>query len=208
MAILISEKAPDFVAKAVLADNSIDSDFRLSSMHGKYIVLFFYPLDFSFVCPTEILAFDEQIEAFKSRDAEIVGVSVDSVYSHLAWKKTPVTRGGIGAIRFPLVSDLKKEISLSYGVLAGDGAALRSLFLIDRNGFVRHAVHNDPALGRSVTETLRMLDAVRFYDQHGRLCPADWQQGDDGVKPTTDGAIDFLSRFARKKSADGQEPQV
>jgi peroxiredoxin (alkyl hydroperoxide reductase subunit C) len=203
---LILEKAPDFVATAVTADNRIETDFRLSSIQGKYIVLFFYPLDFSFVCPTEILAFDERLEAFQSRDAEIIGVSVDSAYSHLAWKKTPITRGGIGPIRYLLVSDFKKEISQSYGVLAKDGAALRSLFLIDRNGLVRHAVYNDPALGRSVSETLRMLDAVRFYDKHGKLCPADWQEGDDGVKPTADGAIDFLSKFARKERANRQEP--
>jgi len=197
---LISEKAPDFVAPAVTPDNSIENDFRLSSLQGKYVVLFFYPFDFSFVCPSEILAFDERLDEFKSRGAEIVAVSIDSVYTHLAWKKTPTTKGGIGLVRYPLVSDLKREIAQSYGVLTSEGVALRGLFLIDREGVVRHAVINDPTLGRSVSETLRMLDALRFHEKHGKLCPADWQNGDEGVTPTEEGAIDYLSRFARKKA--------
>jgi peroxiredoxin (alkyl hydroperoxide reductase subunit C) len=196
---LISDKAPDFVAPAVMPDNSIESALSLSSLQGKYVVLFFYPFDFSFVCPSEILAFDEQLEEFQSREAEIVAVSTDSVYTHLAWKKTPTTKGGIGQVRYPLVSDLKKEIAQSYGVLTSDGVALRGLFIIDRKGLVRHAVFNDPALGRSVGETLRMLDAIRFHEKHGKLCPADWQDGDEGVTPDDRGVIDYLSKFSRKK---------
>lgn len=199
MPCLISEKAPDFVAPAVMPDNSIENAFCLSSLQGKHVVLFFYPFDFSFVCPSEILAFDERLEEFQSRGAEIVAVSTDSVYTHLAWKKTPTTKGGIGLIHYPLVSDLKKEIAQSYGVLTREGVALRGLFLIDRKGVVRHVVFNDPALGRSVSETLRMLDAIRFHEKHGKLCPADWQNGDGGVMPNEDGAIDYLSRFAKKK---------
>ena len=199
---MISEKAPDFLAQAVMPDNAIERLFRLSSFEGKYVVLFFYPLDFSFVCPSEILAFDEQLEDFQSRDAEIVGISIDSVHTHLAWKKTPIEKGGIGSIRFPLVSDVNKDIARSYGVLSRDGVALRGLFLIDRNGIIRHAVLNDPALGRSVAETLRMLDALRFHDKHGKLCPADWQEGDGGLTSTAESVIDYISKFAKKKSAD------
>jgi len=198
---MISEKAPDFVAQAVMPDNRIEKLFRLSSFEGKYVVLFFYPLDFSFVCPSEVLAFDEQLEEFQSRDAEIVGISIDSVYTHLAWKKTPTEKGGIGSIRFPLVSDINKDIARSYGVLNSDGVALRGLFLLDRKGIIRHAVLNDPALGRSVAETLRMLDALRFHDKHGKLCPADWQEGDGGLTSTAESVIDYISKFAKKKSA-------
>jgi peroxiredoxin (alkyl hydroperoxide reductase subunit C) len=204
---LISKKAPGFVASAAMADNSIKTDFTLSSLEGKYVVLFFYPLDFTFVCPSEILAFDEELKAFQSRDAEIVGVSVDSAHTHLAWKKTPVDKGGIGPIRYPLVSDLNKEIAQSYGVLTDEGIALRGLFLIDRQGIIRHAVCNDPALGRSVSETLRVLDALRFHEKHGRLCPANWQEGDEGMAPNADGVIDYLSKFARNKPAGSQKPK-
>ncbi len=190
-----------------MADNSIKSDFTLSSLEGKYVVLFFYPLDFTFVCPSEILAFNEEVTTFHSRGAEIVGVSVDSAYTHLAWKRTPVDKGGIGPIRYPLVSDLNKAIARSYGVLAEEGVALRGLFLMDRQGIIRHAVCNDPALGRSVAETLRMLDALRFHEKHGRLCPANWQEGDEGMVPTSDGAIDYLSKFARNRITGSQKPQ-
>ena len=163
-----------------MPDNSIEANFRLSLLEGKYVVLFFYPYDFSFVCPSEILAFDENLEEFQSREAEIVAISTDSVYTHLAWKKTPPARGGIGLVRFPLVADIKKEVAQSYGVLIREGVAIRGLFLIDRKGVIRHSVYNDPALGRSITETLRMLDALRFHEKHGKLCPADWQSGDGG----------------------------
>lgn len=197
MSTLVTKPAPDFTANAVLADNSIDETFSLSSLRGKYVILFFYPLDFTFVCPTEILAFDEKLEEFKKRNAEVVGVSVDSQYTHLAWKKTPTDNGGIGPIRYPLVADLKKEIARDYGVLFEDEVALRGLFLIDREGIIRHAVINDLPLGRNVAEALRMLDALRFHEEKGDVCPANWNEGDEGMNATPDGVVDFLSKYSR-----------
>ncbi len=197
MSTLVTKPAPDFTANAVLADNTIDEEFTLSSMRGKYVVLFFYPLDFTFVCPTEILAFDEALDDFRARNAEIVGVSVDSQYTHLAWKKTPTDNGGIGPIRYPLVADLKKEIARDYGVLFDDEVALRGLFLIDREGIVRHSVINDLPLGRNVGEALRMLDALRFHEEKGDVCPANWHEGDDGMDASPDGVVDYLSKFAK-----------
>ena len=198
MSHLIAKESPDFTASAVMEDDRVESRFNLSSLRGKYVILFFYPLDFTFVCPSEILAFDEKLKEFKSRDAEVVGVSVDSVYTHLAWKRTPVDQGGIGPIRYPLVSDLKRDIARSYGVLTDDEVALRGLFLIDRQGIIRHAVLNDLPLGRSVPEALRMLDALRFHDEHGQVCPANWQKGQEGMKPTRQGVVDYLSKYAKK----------
>jgi peroxiredoxin (alkyl hydroperoxide reductase subunit C) len=180
-----------------MADNNIEPRFSLSSLRGKYVILFFYPLDFTFVCPTEILAFDEKLDEIKSRNAEVIGVSVDSAYTHLAWKKTPIDKGGIGPIRYPLVSDLKKGISRDYGVLMEDGVALRGLFLIDREGVIRHAVLNDLPLGRSVAEAMRMLDALRFFEEKGRLCPANWEKGNEGMEGSASGVIDYLSKFSK-----------
>lgn len=201
MSNLITREAPGFTAKAVLGDNSIVEDFSLSSLRGKYVILFFYPLDFTFVCPSEILAFDENLHEFTSRNAEVIGVSVDSVYTHLAWKKTPVEKGGIGPIKYALVSDLKREIARSYGVLFDDEVALRGLFLIDRQGIVRHAVFNDLSLGRSTREALRMLDALRFFDEKGQLCPANWEKGKDGMEGSTAGVVDYLSKYAKKSES-------
>jgi peroxiredoxin (alkyl hydroperoxide reductase subunit C) len=195
---LIAKEAPNFAAETVMGDNSIESEFTLSTFRGKYIILFFYPFDFSFVCPTEILAFDEKLEEFKNRDAEVIGVSVDSFYTHLAWKKTPVEKGGIGSIKYPLVSDLKRTISNAYGVLQEDEVALRALFLIDREGIVRHAVLNDTSLGRNVNEALRMLDALRHHDEHGKLCPANWEKGRESLDSSNEGIVDYLSKFAKK----------
>lgn len=195
---LIAKEAPDFTAEAVMADNSIEPRFSLSSLRGKYVILFFYPLDFTFVCPTEILAFNEKLDEIRSRSAEVVGVSVDSAYTHLAWKKTPVDKGGIGQIRYPLVSDLRKDISRDYGVLMEDGVALRGLFLIDREGVIRHVVLNDLPLGRSVAEAVRMLDALRFFEEKGRLCPANWEKGNEGMEGSTSGVIDYLSKFSKR----------
>ena len=196
MSFMVTEPAPDFTATAVLGDNSFDENFTLSSMRGKYVVLFFYPMDFTFVCPTEILAFDEAYDQFKARSAEVVGVSVDSQFSHLAWKKTPVDKGGIGPIRYPLVADLKKEIARNFGVLLNDEVALRGLFLIDREGIVRHALINDLSLGRNVQEALRMLDALRFHEENGDVCPANWNEGDEGMDASPQGVVDYLSKFA------------
>lgn len=202
MSQLITQGAPDFTATAVMEDNSFKDDFTLSSYRGKYVILFFYPLDFTFVCPTEILAFDEKLEEFKKRGAEIVAVSVDSPYTHLAWKKTAVEDGGIGSIRYPIVSDMTRDIARQYGVLLEkEGVALRGLFLIDREGVVRHAVVNDLSLGRSVPEALRTLDALRFVDERGDVCPANWEQGKEAMKPTAEGVVDYLSKYAKKGAA-------
>jgi len=199
MAQLISKEAPDFKARAVMGDNSINSNFSLSSYRGKYVVLFFYPLDFTFVCPTEILAFNEKLEEFQKRDAEVIGVSVDSVHSHLAWKKTPVDKGGIGDIKYPLVSDMSRNISKAYNVLLEEQIALRGLFLIDREGIIRHVTLNDDALGRNVSEELRTLDALRHHDNHGHVCPANWEEGKQSLEASSKGVIDYLSKFGKKK---------
>jgi peroxiredoxin 2/4 len=198
MSFLVAKEAPDFIAAAVMEDDRIEPEFTLSALRGQYVILFFYPLDFTFVCPSEILAFDEKIEEFKSRNAAIVGVSVDSAYTHLAWKKTPVEKGGIGPIGYPIVSDLSKSIARSYGVLHDEEVALRGLFLIDRDGIVRHALVNDLPLGRSVAETMRMLDALRFHEERGQVCPANWQEGKEGMEPTTEGVVDYLTKFAKR----------
>ncbi len=190
---LVTREAPDFTAPAVMPDNSF-AELTLASLRGKYVVLFFYPLDFTFVCPSEIIAFDKALGQFKERNAEVVGVSVDSHFTHLAWKNTPVEKGGIGQIEYPLVADLNKNIAREYGVLADESVALRGLFLIDKEGIVRHALVNDLSLGRSVDEALRMLDALRFTEQHGEVCPANWREGEDSMKPTADGVAEYLAK--------------
>lgn len=193
---LVTKEAPDFKAQAVMADNQF-KELNLSSYKGKYVVLFFYPLDFTFVCPSEIIAFDKDLARFKEKNAEVIGVSVDSHFTHLAWKNTAVDNGGIGKVKFPLVADLTKNISRDYGVLTGDGAvALRGLFLIDKEGIVRHELVNDLGLGRNVDEALRMLDALQFTEKHGEVCPANWRDGDEAMKPTAKGVADYLARHA------------
>jgi peroxiredoxin (alkyl hydroperoxide reductase subunit C) len=159
--------------------------------------LFFYPLDFTFVCPSEIIAFDKKLDAFKEKNCEIIGVSVDSHFSHWAWKNTPVDKGGIGNVRYPIVADIKKEISRAYGVLLNESIALRGLFLIDKEGIVRHSVINDLSLGRNVDEALRMLDALQFSEKHGEVCPANWRAGDEGMKPTAEGVAGYLAKHAK-----------
>ena len=192
---LVTQQAPDFKAQAVKADDSFE-ELSLSSLRGKYVVLFFYPLDFTFVCPSEIIAFDKRLEEFKERNCEVVGVSVDSHYTHWAWRNTDVNEGGIGRIRYPLVADLSKQISRDYGVLVNDSVALRGLFLIDRDGGIRHEVVNDLGLGRSVDEALRIVDALQFTEEHGEVCPANWTKGEDGMKPTADGVASYLKQHA------------
>jgi peroxiredoxin (alkyl hydroperoxide reductase subunit C) len=196
MSFLVTKEAPDFEAMAVMPDNSFKEDFKLSDYRGKYVVLFFYPLDFTFVCPSEIIAFDKKLEEFKSKDCEVIGVSTDSHFSHWAWKNTAVKDGGIGNIQYPLVADFRKRVSSDYGVLLDGGMALRGLFLIDKEGIIRHAVVNDLSLGRSVGEALRMLDALQFTEKHGEVCPADWHDGEDGMKPTAEGVAKYLSEHA------------
>jgi len=192
---LVTNKAPDFTAKAVLADGSIVDSFKLSENLGsKGTVLFFYPLDFTFVCPSEIIAFSNRIEDFKERGVNVIGVSVDSQFSHFAWRETPVNKGGIGRIKYPLVADLTKQISKDYDVLFGESVALRGSFLIDGKGVVRHAVINDLPLGRNIDEMIRMVDAMHFTDEHGEVCAAGWQKGDEGMKATTEGVAEYLAK--------------
>lgn len=193
---LVTQQAPDFTADAVMADNSF-APLSLSSYQGKYVYLLFYPLDFTFVCPSEILAFNKKLDEFKKRNCELITISVDSKYTHLAWKNTKVEDGGIGQVQFPMVEDLNKQISRDYGILLGEKVALRGLFLIDPKGTVRHCVINDLPLGRSVDEALRMLDALQFTDTHGEVCPANWQQGDEAMKPTADGVASYLAKHGK-----------
>jgi peroxiredoxin (alkyl hydroperoxide reductase subunit C) len=180
-----------------MPDNSIDEKFKLSNYRGKYVVLFFYPLDFTFVCPSEIIAFDAALEKFQRKNTQVIGVSVDSHFTHLAWKNTPRKEGGIGPIRYPLVADLTKSIAEDYGVLLEGGVALRGLFLIDKEGKVRHALINDLPIGRSVDEALRTLDALQFHEQHGDVCPANWHEGEEAMKPTADGVAQYLAKHGK-----------
>ena len=194
---LVTQEAPDFTAQAVLPDNSF-AELTLSKYRGKYVVLFFYPLDFTFVCPSEILAFNKRVAEFKEKNCEVIGVSVDSRFTHLAWKNTPVENGGIGNVQYALVEDLTKSIASSYGILLPGGVALRGLFLIDTKGVVRHSVINDLPLGRSVGEALRMLDALQFVETHGgEVCPANWQEGADSMKASKAGVADYLAKHGK-----------
>jgi len=196
MCALVAKEAPNFKAQAVL-DKNLIQEIELSSYRGKYVVLFFYPLDFTFVCPSEIIAFDKKLDAFREKNAEVIGVSVDSQYTHFAWKNTPVEKGGIGQVRYPLVADLDKNIARSYGVLLDDSVALRGLFLIDRDGVVRHELVNDLPLGRNVDEALRMLDALQFVEEHGEVCPANWKDGEEGMRPDAEGVAQYLAKHAK-----------
>ena len=192
---IVTNKAPDFTATAVLGNNQIVDDFNLMENLGeKGAVLFFYPLDFTFVCPSEIIAFDHRLDEFTKRGINVIGVSVDSQFSHFAWKETPVNRGGIGQVRFPLVADLTKQIARDYDVLLDDAVALRGSFLIDADGTVRHAVINDLPLGRNIDEMIRMVDAMIFTNEHGEVCPAGWADGDEGMKADTEGVAEYLAK--------------
>jgi len=212
MSVLVGKSAPDFTAVAVMPDNSFKEDFSLSDYEGKYIVLYFYPLDFTFVCPSEIIAFDHRLKEFEDRGVQVIGVSVDSHFTHLAWKNTAVNDGGIGNIQYPLVADLTKEIAADYDVLLGnesvmddDGEAyhllggniaLRGSFLIDKEGLVRHQVVNDLPLGRNIDEMLRMVDALQFTEEHGEVCPAGWNKGKKGMEASTEGVAKYLASEA------------
>ncbi len=193
----IQQKAPDFIATAVMPDGSFNEKFQLSDYKGKYVLLYFYPLDFTFVCPSEILAFDKKLDEFTSRDCEVIGVSVDSHFTHWAWRNTPVEKGGIGNIRYPLVSDLTKKISRDYGVLLNEAVALRGLFIMDRDLIVRHMLINDLPIGRSVDEAIRVLDAIQYHEEHGEVCPANWRKGEKAMKPDAKGVAEYLSKYAR-----------
>ncbi len=191
MSTLVQKPAPDFKATAVV--NGVFEEISLSDYKGKYVVLFFYPLDFTFVCPTEIIAFNDAVKDFKKRNTVLLGVSVDSQFTHLAWINTPRKQGGLGGLDYPLLSDLTKKIAADYGVLTADGAvALRGLFIIDRQGVVRHALVNDLPLGRSVEEAIRILDALQFVEQHGEVCPANWHPGDKTMKADPKGSLKYF----------------
>jgi peroxiredoxin (alkyl hydroperoxide reductase subunit C) len=198
MSVLVGKMAPDFTAAAVLPNNEINESFNLRAhLKGKIGVLFFYPLDFTFVCPSEIIAFDNRLQEFKDRGVEVIGVSVDSKFSHLAWKNTEVNNGGIGQIQYPLVADLTKSIARDYDVLVDEAVALRGTFLIDQNGVVRHQVVNDLPLGRNIDEALRMVDSLKFFQEHGEVCPAGWNKGKKGMKADAKGVADYLAGNAK-----------
>lgn len=197
--VLVREFAPDFVAPAIMEDGRLEDNFNLLSyLDGYYGLIFFYPNDFTFVCPSEILAHNNRLEEFKKRNVRIIGISVDSVYAHDAWKRMPVDKGGIGDIKFPLISDITKEISQDYGVLNEEGVALRASFLIDEFGIIRHQLVNDLPLGRDVDESLRIIDALQFYEKNGNVCPAGWHQGDETMRPTQEGVSDYLKKHSHK----------
>ncbi|MCU0443015.1 MAG: peroxiredoxin [Bacteroidia bacterium] len=212
MTMLVGKKAPSFKAAAVVDGGEFEDDFSLDQYVGKkHVLFFFYPLDFTFVCPTEIIAFQKRIADFEARNVQVVGCSIDSKFSHWAWLNTPQNDGGIEGVKYPLVADVTKTIALNYGVLAGhydyndegqmiwvgnqgeDAVAYRGLFLIDKQGIVRHQVVNDLPLGRSVDEALRMIDALQFFEEKGEVCPADWSKGKDGLKDTAEGIASYLS---------------
>ena len=197
MSVLVAQSAPNFKSLAVYANNEI-KDLSLSDYRGKYVVLFFYPLDFTFVCPSEIIAFDRRLSEFKARNVEVIGVSVDSQYSHLAWKNTAVNKGGIGQVQFPIVADLNKSIARDYDVLFNEQIALRGSFLIDRDGIVQHQVVNNLPLGRNIDGMLRMVDALQFTEEHGEVCPAGWSKGKEGMKGSPEGVAEYLADNADK----------
>lgn len=189
---LVTKPAPDFSCTAVMEDGTF-KQVNLSDYRGKYVLLFFYPLDFTFVCPTEIIAFSDRNEDFQKLGVQVIGASIDSEFSHFAWRNQPREQGGIGQIKYPLLADLSKKIAQDYGVLLEGGVALRGLFLIDREGVVRHMVVNDLPLGRSVDEALRMVKALQFFEQNGEVCPADWKEGSATIKPSIEGSKEYFS---------------
>ncbi|MBO1256021.1 peroxiredoxin C [Alteromonas sp. 5E99-2] len=195
MSVLVGRQAPDFKAAAVLGTGEIVDEFVFSeAVKGKKAVVFFYPLDFTFVCPSELIAFDKRYEDFKSRGVEVIGVSIDSQFSHNAWRNTPVNEGGIGPVQYTLVADVKHEICQAYDVEHPDaGVAFRGSFLIDETGLVRHQVINDLPLGRDIDEMLRMVDALAFHEEHGEVCPAGWQQGKSGMDASPAGVAKYLA---------------
>ncbi len=198
MAVLVGKQAPDFKATALLGNNEI-KDVSLSEItKGKYAVVFFYPLDFTFVCPSELIAFDHRLDEFKKRNVEVIGVSIDSQFTHLAWKNTPVDKGGIGQVRYTLVADVKHEIAKAYDVESDGGVAFRGSFLIDKKGVVQHQVVNNLPLGRNIDEMLRMVDALQFTEEHGEVCPAGWNKGKAGMNASPDGVAKYLAAHAKE----------
>ncbi|AIL64466.1 putative peroxiredoxin [Rickettsiales bacterium Ac37b] len=197
MSVLVGKQAPDFTAKAIMADNDINESFNLTKYLDKNMgIVFFYPLNFTFVCPSEIIAFDNRLGEFSAIGTKVIGISIDSHFSHIAWKNTPIKNGGIGMVQFPLVSDITKSIARDYDVLTGDAIALRGTFLIDKKGIVRHQVVNDLPLGRNIDEALRMVDALIFSEEHGEVCPAGWNKGKEGMQATHEGVSHYLASHA------------
>ena len=198
--VLVTRQAPDFTSSAVLGNGEIVNNFNFKKhVNGKAAVLFFYPLDFTFVCPSELIAFDHRYEEFKKRGVEVVGVSIDSQFTHNAWRNTPTENGGIGAVKYALAADVKHEIAKAYGIEhPEEGVALRASFLIDKNGVVRHQIVNDLPLGRNIDEMLRMVDALQFHEEHGEVCPAQWEKGKEGMKDNPEGVAKYLKQNADK----------
>ena len=198
--VLVTRQAPDFTSSAVLGNGEIVDNFNFKKhIEGKAAVLFFYPLDFTFVCPSELIAFDHRYEEFKKRGVEVVGVSIDSQFTHNAWRNTPTENGGIGAVKYALAADVKHEIVQAYGIEHPEaGVALRASFLIDKNGVVRHQIVNDLPLGRNIDEMLRMVDALQFHEEHGEVCPAQWEKGKEGMKDNPEGVAKYLKQNADK----------
>lgn len=197
MSVLVGKQAPDFNVAAVLGNGEIVDSFILSSaIKGKYGLVFFYPLDFTFVCPSELIALDRRIPEFKARGVEVIGVSIDSHFTHNAWRNTPVDMGGIGPVKYTLAADMKHEIAKAYDVESEDGVAYRGAFLIDKNGVVRSQIVNDLPLGRNMDELLRLVDALQFTEEHGEVCPANWTKGDKGMTASPEGVAQYLAEYA------------
>ncbi|MVW84571.1 peroxiredoxin C [Pseudomonas sp. PB101] len=197
MSVLVGKQAPDFTVPAVLGNGEIVDSFTLSSaIKGKYGLVFFYPLDFTFVCPSELIALDNRMSEFKSRNVEVVAVSIDSHFTHNAWRNTPVNNGGIGEVRYTMAADIKQEIMKAYDVQSADGVAFRGAFLIDDKGVVRSQIINDLPLGRNMEELLRLVDALQFHEEHGEVCPANWKKGDKGMNASPEGVAAYLTEHA------------
>ncbi len=200
MSVLVGRKAPDFTRPAVLGNGEIvDSYNLLENIKGKYGLIFFYPLDFTFVCPSELIALDHRLEEFKKRGVEVMGVSIDSQFTHNAWRNTPINKGGIGAVGYTLIADTDHSVSQAYGVEHPEaGVSFRGTFVIDKNGVVRSQIVNDLPIGRNMDELIRLVDAIQFHEEHGDVCPAGWQKGDAGMKPSGDGVADYLANHSDK----------
>lgn len=200
MSLMVGQEFPRIPVPAVLPSGEIVDEFKWwEGAESRYTVIFFYPLDFTFVCPTEIVAFDKAVPAFLEQECRLIGGSVDSVFSHHAWRSTPLAKGGIGEVGFPLISDLQRKLSDELGILNAGGVTYRAAYLLDSQGVIRHMVVNDLPLGRSVSEMLRMVDALRFHEENGEVCPANWHRGDEAIAATQDSVSNYLARH-------GQEP--